>query len=178
MDQHDDNPKRFSRARLGHWLRRLASAVTKGRTGPWEDNGEERLVITAKREVVYDDGWTRIYGPSVESGGWCEIEFLRIPWVEEAKAKAAAADRAAEQAAKRVSPEPVAAVAVASKPARPPRVVEVQPSQVRAGDGAMLCAADILGQACRCGAHHRLASHGPVGDDLGAFCCPDCFSCQ
>ncbi|MBV9354308.1 MAG: hypothetical protein JO023_02155, partial [Chloroflexi bacterium] len=44
------------------------------------DRPDTRLKVTQKREVILDDGWTRIYGPSLESGGWCEIEYLRIPW--------------------------------------------------------------------------------------------------
>ena len=58
------------------------------------------------------------------------------------------------------------------------RVFDVRASQVRAGDGAAVCAGDMLGQACRCGAHHQVAHYGPVGNDLSRFCCPDCLSRQ
>jgi hypothetical protein len=64
------------------WIGRLVRSTVIGT--------DKQLKITQNREVILDDGWTRICGPSVESGGWCEIQYLRIPWVEEAKARAAA----------------------------------------------------------------------------------------
>ena len=50
-------------------------------------------------------------------------------------------------------------------------------SEVVAGDGASQCAADIIGAACRCGAHLRLDSHGSTADTMTAYC-PQCFSLQ
>ena len=53
-----------------------------------------RSPAVARREVIYDDGWTRTYAPGPD--GWCDIEFIRIPWVEAAKAKQAAERLAGE----------------------------------------------------------------------------------
>jgi hypothetical protein len=46
----------------------------------------------ASREVIYDDGWTRTYAPGPATDWFAEIEYLRVPWVEAAKAKGAAVE--------------------------------------------------------------------------------------
>ena len=177
MVRHKSNLVHSLWNRMSDGSRRLVDLVLRRRTDGLERVDGQPLTITARPEVIYDDGWTRIYGPSIESEGWCQIEFLRIPWVEEARARAAAAEQAARQSAACVARKPVATVP-APKVERGRHGVDVWPSQVRAGDGAVVCAADILGQVCRCGRHQGLASHGPVGDDISAFCCPACFSHQ
>jgi len=129
------------------------------------------------REVIYDDGWTRTYAPGPD--GWCDIEFIRIPWVEAAKAKQAAERQAGE--APQVRPLAAATteglVARVAAPVRRREPTPVRASQVVAGDGASQCAADVLKDTCRCGAHGRLASHGSKADTLNSSC-PNCFSIQ
>jgi hypothetical protein len=181
--------RRVSTGPRARWLTDWARWI--GRLVRRTDATDDPLRVTQKREVILDDSWTRVYGPSVESGGWCEIEYLRIPWVEEAKARAAAGlpgppDRMAElraalgKHAGRRSLERVQGNSTPSsaKPSLRPGTVDIRASQVRAGDGAAVCAGDVFGQACRCGAHHQIPLHGPVGDDLSVYCCPRCFSDQ
>jgi hypothetical protein len=134
---------------------------------------KQGLRITEKPEVIYDDGFRRIYGPSVETNGWCTIEFPRVRWVEEARAAAAERDRQAPELAPQ-EPVPVAPV----RRARPLSQVEVRSSQVRAGDGSFICAADVLCQVSRTARPDLLGSHGLVADKLAALECPDCFSPQ
>ena len=131
----------------------------------------------AGREVIYDDGWTRTYAP--RSDGWCEIEFIRIPWVEAAKAKQGAERlaRDAPQVRPLAAPTSGRLAARVSAPVKRRRPEPVRASQVVGRDGASQCAADVLTDACRCGAHGRLASHGSTADTLNDSC-PDCFSIQ
>jgi hypothetical protein len=136
---------------------------------------KQGLRISEKPEVIYDDGFRRIYAPSVETNGWCTIEFPRVRWVEEAEARAAAAER--DRQAPELTPRGAAPV-VAVPRARPLARVEVRPSQVRAGDGGVICAADVLCQVSCTARPDLLWSHGLVADDLAALECPDCFSPQ
>ena len=53
---------------------------------------------TAEKEVIYDDGWTRIYAPGPATDWFAEIEYLRIPWVEAAKSKRPAGEVGDEKA--------------------------------------------------------------------------------
>jgi Sigma-70, region 4 len=157
-----DHIGRSVRRRWTAWVHQVTRWIRNGGAGrPWAGD-PERLPLPATSEVLYDDGWIRVHSPSIASGGWCQLEILRVRWVEEAKAKAAAAERAAREAAEHTAPQPVVSPRVPSTWALAHRVVDVRPSQVRGGDGGWVCAADVVGRTCRCGAHHRLRSHGPL----------------
>src|SRR6266849_1580936 len=47
-------------------------------------------VAARTNDVIYDDGWTRVYAPCPATNWFAEVEYLSIPWVEEAKARKAA----------------------------------------------------------------------------------------
>ena len=134
-----------------------------------------RRASVPTKEVIYDDGWTRVFAPCPATDWFAEVEYLRIPWVEEAKARKAAEGAPQQLVAARATPG--LTPSTASTQVRHRRPVAVRPSQVVAGDGASQCAADIIGAACRCGAHLRLASHGSTADAMTAHC-PQCFSLQ
>jgi hypothetical protein len=179
--------------REANWRRRMARVRGDEWPSSWRllmpgwANGladKIRQAIGARRasvptnDVIYDDGWTRVYAPCPATDWFAEVEYLRIPWVEEAKARKAA--EGAPQDSQQVGAAratPGLTPSTASTQVRHRRPVAVRPSQVVAGDGAWQCAADIIGAACRCGAHLRLDSHGSTADTMTAYC-PQCFSLQ
>ena len=56
--------------------------------------GSKKCVPPYER-VIYDDGWTRVYAPCPATDWFAEVEYLRIPWVEEAKSQEGCRRRAA-----------------------------------------------------------------------------------
>ncbi len=136
----------------------------------WQGPGGCATDSASAEMVVYDGGWYQVEGPGPD--GWCELHIIRIPWLK------------ASSGAEIVRRVPQAAVlAGSSSPSRPeatrwpPRKVDVRPSQVIAGDGPTLCAADTLQRACQGGHRHVVPSHGRVLD-LSEAACPGCFSDQ
>ena len=78
------------KAALGKWqMPRWAHGLV--------DNILRRMHATedqaSQKEILYDDGWTRTYAPGPATDWWAEIEYLRIPWVEAAKAEGAGVER-------------------------------------------------------------------------------------
>src|SRR5712691_5194527 len=122
----------------------------------WLGNGladKIRHAVAARtNDVIYDDGWTRVYAPCPATNWFAEVEYLRIPWVEEAKARKAAEGAPQDSqhvAAARATPGLTRSTATTQVRRRRP--VVVRPSQVLAGDGDSQCAADILAAACQIG---------------------------
>jgi hypothetical protein len=75
---------------LGKWrMPRWARELVDGIWGSIRATGHRE----ASKEVIFDDGWTRVYAPGPATDWFAEIEYLRVPWVEAAKAKAAATER-------------------------------------------------------------------------------------
>ena len=72
---------RVGNRRMPRWGRGLVDSIWR-RVRRTEDQA-------SGKELIYDDGWTRTYAPGPTTDWFAEIEYLRIPWVEEAKAKRA-----------------------------------------------------------------------------------------
>jgi hypothetical protein len=70
---------------MPHWVYGLVDTIC----------GSTRATKVGKtsKEVLYDDGWTRVYAPGPATDWFAEIEYLRIPWVEAAKAKRGVTER-------------------------------------------------------------------------------------
>ena len=46
--------------------------------------------MVREAKALVPSGWTRVYAPCPATDWFAEVEYLRIPWVEEAKARKAA----------------------------------------------------------------------------------------
>ena len=92
LEQRQQNERRGNAMKvgLGKWrIPRWAHGVVDSICGSIRPTGGRE----ASKEVLYDDGWTRVYAPGPATDWFAEIEYLRIPWVEAAKAKSAAVER-------------------------------------------------------------------------------------
>ncbi|HEY1298488.1 MAG TPA: hypothetical protein VGJ60_35850 [Chloroflexota bacterium] len=77
------------KAGLGKWrMPRWAHGLVDSIWGSIRPSGYRE----PSKEVIYDDGWTRVYAPGPATDWFAEMEYLRVPWVEAAKAKRAAGE--------------------------------------------------------------------------------------